>query len=74
VNPVGWQVLKLCPCQVSQAQGQVVDDEVVIDRSSSPASEPVVLEPQSGVHLPGVPSDVCWGRYRAGNGALRMLT
>jgi hypothetical protein len=59
VNPVGWQVLEPCPCRVSQGQGQVADDEVIIDRSSSLANELVVLEPQGGVRLPGGPHDVC---------------
>jgi hypothetical protein len=61
VNPVDCQVLEPCPCRVGQGQGQVADDEVVIDRSSSPASEPVVLEPQGGIRLPSVPRDVCRG-------------
>jgi hypothetical protein len=60
VNLVSWQVLEQCLCRVGQGQGKVADDEVIIDRSS-PASEPVVLEPQGGVHLPGVPRDVCRG-------------
>jgi hypothetical protein len=59
MNPVGWQVLEPCPCRVNQGQGQVADDKVIVDRSSSPARESVVLEPQGGIRLPTVPHDVC---------------
>jgi hypothetical protein len=70
VNLVGWQVLEPCPCRVGQGQGQVTDNEVVIDRSSSPAIELVVLEQQGGVLLPDVPREVCrwavpWREWRA---------
>ena len=39
--------------------GEVLDDEVVIIHSSSSTGEPEVIEPYTGVRLPGVPGDVC---------------
>ena len=40
------------------ADGEVLDDEVVIIHSSDLAGEPKVFGPYTGVHLPGVPGDV----------------
>ena len=40
------------------ADGEVLDDEVVIIHSSGSTGEPEVFEPYTGVRLPGVPGDV----------------
>ena len=40
------------------ADGEVLNDEVVIIHSSSSASEPEVFEPYTGVRLPGILGDV----------------
>ena len=40
------------------ADGEVLNDEVVIIHSSSLVGEPEVLEPYTRVHLPGVSGDV----------------
>ena len=41
-----------------QADGEVLDDEVVIIHSTSSVGEPKVLEPYTRVHLPSVLGDV----------------
>ena len=46
------------------ADGEVLDDEVVIIHSSSSVGEPKVFEPYTGVCLPDVPGDV-GGRSKA---------
>ena len=58
LNAVGRKVLQPCSCRVSQEQGEIADDEVIIDRIASLAGKLVVLEPQAGVRLPGVLWDV----------------
>ena len=40
------------------ADGEALDDEVVIIHSPSSAGELEVFEPYIGVYLPGVPGDV----------------
>ena len=40
------------------ADGEILNDEVVIIHSSSSAGEPEIFEPYTGIRLPGVPGDV----------------
>ena len=47
-----------CPNMLSHADGEVLDDEVVIIHSTGSAGEPKVLEPYTGVCLPSVLGDV----------------
>jgi hypothetical protein len=45
--------------------GKVLDDEVIIIRSSNLTSESEVFQPYSRVRLPGVLGDVCgWSEVR----------
>ena len=53
-----------CSNMLPHADGEVLDDEVVIIHSSGSAGEPKVFEPYTRVCLPGVPSDV-GGRSKA---------
>ena len=49
---------------LSHADGEVLNDEMVIIHSSSSAGEPEIFEPNIGVRLPGVLGDV-GGRSKA---------
>ena len=48
---------KPCSNMLPHADGEVLDDEVVIIHSSGSAGEPEVFEPYTKVRLPGVPGD-----------------
>ena len=47
------------PCSniLPHADGEVLNDEVVIIHSSGSAGEPKVFEPYTGIHFPGVFGD-----------------
>ena len=45
LNVVGRKVLQPCSRRVGQELGEIADDEVITDRTASPASELVALEP-----------------------------
>ena len=47
-----------CPNMFPHANGKVLDDEIVITRSSGPTGEPEVFEPNAWVGLPSVFGDV----------------
>ena len=55
---VGRKQFEPCPNMLPHADGEILNDEVVIIHSSSSAGEPKVFEPYTGVCLPGVPGDV----------------
>ena len=74
-DAVVWKEFKPCPNMFPNANGKILDDEIVIIHSSGPTGEPEVFEPYIGVRLPGVPSNVgglvgC--RKLCGNGAFWM--
>ena len=45
LDSVGRQVFQPCPGRIGQEQWKVVDNEVVIIRTTSLAGKPIVLEP-----------------------------
>ena len=55
---VGWKEFEPCLNMLPHADGEVLDDEVVIIYSSGSTGEPEVFEPYTGIRLPGVPGDV----------------
>ena len=58
VDAVGRKEFEPCSNMLPHADGEVLDDEVVIIHSSGLVGKPKVFEPYTGVRLPGVPSDV----------------
>ena len=58
MDPVGRKGFEPCSNMLPHADGEVLDDEVVIIHSSSSIGEPTVFEPYTGVGLLGVPGDV----------------
>ena len=54
-------MLELGASRVGEIQGEVAYDEHIALRSSHPAREPVILEPEAGVGLPTVLCDVGGG-------------
>jgi hypothetical protein len=60
------------PSGVGEEQGEVVDDEVVIVRSTQVAGPPVVREPQFRLVSPEYSVIVVRVQNRVGNGARRM--
>ena len=57
-DAVGQKEFEPCSNILPHADGEVLDDEVVIIHSSGSTGESKVFEPYTGVHLPGVPGDV----------------
>ena len=57
-DAVGRKEFEPCSNMLPHADGEVLDDEVVIIHSSGSAGEPDVFEPYTGVRLPNVPGDV----------------
>ena len=55
---VGRKKFEPCPNMLPHADGEVLDDEVVIIHSTGSAGEPKVLEPYTRVRLPSVLGDV----------------
>ena len=51
---VGREEFEPCSNMFSHANGEVLNDEVVIIQSSSSAGEPEVFEPYTGIHLLGI--------------------
>ena len=51
------------------ADGEVLDDEVVIIHSSGSVGEPKVFEPYTGVRLSGVPAMLVGDQKHCGNDA-----
>ena len=49
---------KPCPNMFPHADGEILDDKIVIIRSSGSVGEPEIFEPNIGVCLPGVLGDV----------------
>ena len=58
VDAVRPKEFEPCSNMLPHADGEVLDDEVVIIQSSSSVSEPEVFEPYTGVCLPGVSGNV----------------
>ena len=58
VDAVGLEEFEPCSNMLSHADGEILNDEVVIIHSPSSAGEPKVFKPYTGVHFPGVPGDV----------------
>ena len=56
-----WEEFEPCSNMFPHADGEVLNDEVVIIHSSGSVGEPEVLEPYTGVRLPGILGDV--GRW-----------
>ena len=54
MDAVGRKELDPCSNMLPHADGEVLDDEVVIIHSSGSADESKVFEPYTGVCLPGV--------------------
>jgi hypothetical protein len=63
-NAVGWQEFEPRSNVLPDTNREVLDDEVIIIRSSGPTSKPEVFQPYSGVRLPSVLGDVS-GRSEA---------
>jgi hypothetical protein len=64
-NVVGRQEFKPCSNMLPNTYGEVLDDEVVVIRSSSLASESEIFQPYSWVRLPDVLGDVVgWSEVR----------
>ena len=60
LNSIGRKVFQPRSRQTGQEEWKVVDNEIVIIRSTTLASKPIILEPQSGVHFSRVFWDVGW--------------
>ena len=50
--------MKPCPNMFPHADGEILNDEIVIIHPSGPTGEPEVFEPNAWVCLPGVFGDV----------------
>ena len=57
-DAVGQKEFEPCSNMLPHADVEILDDEMVIIHSSSSVGEPKVFEPYTGVHFPGVSSDV----------------
>jgi hypothetical protein len=64
VDAVSWQVLQPGLCRVTEADWQVLNDEIVIAGSRRSAREVVVLQPDTGIDILIIPSDIV-GRSEA---------
>ena len=58
MDSVGQKVFQPRSHRIGQEQWNVADNEIVTIRSTGLASEPIILEPQSGVCFPRVFRDV----------------
>ena len=58
LNLVSGEMLEPRSSRVSQEQWQVTDNEIIIVRAAGSASEPVVLELEARVRLPGIHRNV----------------
>ena len=71
MDAVVWEEFKPCSNMFPHANGEVLNDEVVIIQSFGSAGELEVFKPYTGIRLPGIFGDV--GRRseaRCGNDAL----
>ena len=57
-DAVMWEEFKLCPNMFPHTDGEILNDEIVIIHPSGSVGEPEIFEPNTGVCLPGVLSDV----------------
>ena len=57
-DAVGREEFEPCSNMLPHADGEILNDEVVIIHSSGSAGEPEVFEPYTGVGLPSVSGDV----------------
>ena len=57
-DAVGREEFEPCFNMFPHANGEVLNDEVIIIHSSGSAGEPEVFEPYTGVRFPGISSDV----------------
>jgi hypothetical protein len=60
-DAVGRQEFEPCSNELPDTDGEVLDNEIIIVRSSGPTSEPKVFQPYTTVRLPSVLGDV--GRW-----------
>ena len=58
MDAVGREEFEPCSNMLPHADGEILNDEVVIIHSSGLASEPKVFKPYTRVHFPGVSGDV----------------
>ena len=58
VDAVMWEELDPRSNMFPHTDGEILDDEIVIIHPSGSAGEPEILEPNTGVCLPGVLGDV----------------
>ena len=74
VHPVADAVMReeFEPClnMFPHADGEVLNDEVVIIHSASSIGEPKFFETYTGIHLPSIFAMLVGGRKHCGNGAL----
>jgi hypothetical protein len=64
MHAVGWQEFKPRSNVLPDTDGEVLDDKVIIIRSSGPVSKLEVFQPYSGIRLPNVFGNVS-GRSEA---------
>ena len=57
-DAVAREEFEPCSNMFPHADGEVLNDKVVIIHSSGSVGEPEVFEPYTGVHLPGILGDV----------------
>ena len=53
-DAVTWEEFEPCSNMLPHADGEVLNDEVVIIHSSGSVGEPEVFEPYTGIYFPGV--------------------
>ena len=58
MNVVVREEFKPCPNMFPHADGEILNDEIVIIHPSGSAGELEIFEPYTGVRLPGVLGDV----------------
>ena len=62
VRPVAdvvvWEEFKPCPNMFPHADGEILNDEIVIIHPSGSVGEPEIFDPNTGVCLPGILGDV----------------
>ena len=58
MDAVVWEEFKPCLDMFPHADGEILNDEIVIVHSSSSTGEPEIFEPNTGVCLLGVLGDV----------------
>ena len=71
-DAVGREEFEPCSNILPHADGEVLNDEVVIIHSSGSVGKPEVFEPYTGIRLPVYLAMLVGGQKRCGNGALWM--